>query len=79
MYKALDNAKWLIAYNFGKSETEGEDLITNLKLQKLLYYAQSASLAFLIKDYLKINLKHGDTDMLYIKYIEHIKNMGLIL
>ena len=46
MYKALDIAKWLIAYNFFKSETEGEDLITNLKLQKLLYYAQSASLAF---------------------------------
>ncbi|WP_288866770.1 type II toxin-antitoxin system antitoxin SocA domain-containing protein [uncultured Sneathia sp.] len=46
MYKALDIAKWLIEYNFGKSETEGEDLITNLKLQKLLYYAQSASLAF---------------------------------
>lgn len=46
MYKALDIAKWLIAYNFGKNETEGEDLITNLKLQKLLYYAQSASLAF---------------------------------
>lgn len=46
MYKALDIAKWLIAYNFFKSETEGEDLITNLKLQKLLYYVQSASLAF---------------------------------
>lgn len=46
MYNVLDIAKWLIKYNNIKNETEGEDLITNLKLQKLLYYAQSMSLAF---------------------------------
>lgn len=46
MYDVLEIAKWIIKYNNYKNETEGEDLITNLKLQKLLYYAQSMSLAF---------------------------------
>lgn len=45
-YDVLKIAKWLIKYNNFKNETEGEDLITNLKLQKLLYYAQSMSLGF---------------------------------
>lgn len=41
MYKALDIAKYLITL----ADPEEEDLITNLKLQKLLYYAQGFHLA----------------------------------
>lgn len=41
----FDIANWFIKYNNMKVLTEKEDLISNLKLQKLLYYAQSYSLA----------------------------------
>ena len=41
MYNALDIAKYLITL----ASPEEEDLITNLKLQKLLYYAQGFHLA----------------------------------
>lgn len=41
MYKALDIAKYFITL----ASPEAEDLITNLKLQKLLYYAQGFHLA----------------------------------
>ncbi len=47
MYKAVEIAEWLIYYNEMKREFEDEDTdyISNLKLQKLLFYAQSAFLA----------------------------------
>jgi len=41
MYKALDIAKYFIKL----ASPEEEDWITNLKLQKLLYYAQGFHLA----------------------------------
>lgn len=44
-YKAFDIAEWFLLYNnyiMGESDA---DLITNLKLQKLLYYAQGCYLA----------------------------------
>ncbi len=41
MYKALDIAKYFITL----ASPEAEDLITNLKLQKMLYYAQGFHLA----------------------------------
>jgi len=41
MYKALDIAKYFITL----ASPEQEDFITNLKLQKLLYYAQGFHLA----------------------------------
>lgn len=37
----FDIANWFIKYNNMKVLTEKEDLISNLKLQKLLYYALS--------------------------------------
>lgn len=43
-YTAETIAKWFLAYNREKTDTEGADLISNLKLQKLLYYAQGTFL-----------------------------------
>lgn len=47
MYNAIDIANWFIFYNETKRELFDEDTdeISNLKLQKLLFYAQSAFLA----------------------------------
>lgn len=39
-YKALDVAKWFLAYNERLKEEYGTDPITNIKLQCFLYYAQ---------------------------------------
>ncbi len=45
-YKALDIAKWFLYYNNRVIMTDSDaDYITNLKLQKLLYYAQGCFLA----------------------------------
>ncbi len=40
---ALDVAKWLIVYN---NSQENADLLTDLKLQKLLYYAQGTAIKY---------------------------------
>ena len=49
MYKALDIAKWFLFYNNRVIMADSDaDYISNLKLQKLLYYAQGSFLA--IKD-----------------------------
>lgn len=55
MYKAIDIAKWFINYNLKLRDIDNEDTdnITNLKLQKLLYYAQGSMLA--LKDKLLFN------------------------
>lgn len=47
MYSALDIAKWFINYNLKLRNIDNEDIdyITNLKVQKLLYYAQGSILA----------------------------------
>jgi len=39
-------ARWFLNYNKLKTSEEGAELISNLKLQKLLYYAQGCFLAF---------------------------------
>ena len=44
-HKAIDVAKWFILYNDMVVTDNGGDLISNLKLQKLLYYAQGCFLA----------------------------------
>ncbi len=48
MHTAKDVAKWFLAHNRLVMTDEGAELISNLKLQKLLYYAQGCFLA--IKD-----------------------------
>lgn len=45
MYHASVIAKWFLAYNKIMMLEQGADLISNLKLQKLLYYAQGVYLA----------------------------------
>lgn len=47
MYKALEIANWFLNYNKSLRDFENEDTddISNLKLQKLLYYAQGCFLA----------------------------------
>ena len=44
-HTASDVAKWFLAYNRTVSADEGAEYISNLKLQKLLYYAQGSFLA----------------------------------
>ncbi|MDU1582676.1 MAG: DUF4065 domain-containing protein [Peptoniphilus harei] len=47
VYSAIDIANWFLNYNYQLRELEDEDTdnISNLKLQKLLYYAQGCYLA----------------------------------
>ena len=44
-HKATEIAKWFLAHNRTVADEEGADYISNLKLQKLLYYAQGCFLA----------------------------------
>lgn len=44
-HAAQDVAKWFLAYNKSAEFDDGAELISNLKLQKLLYYAQGSYLA----------------------------------
>lgn len=44
-HTASQIAKWFLAHNRMVSYDEGAEYISNLKLQKLLYYAQGCSLA----------------------------------
>ena len=45
MHRALDVAKWFLAHNREIMDAEDSEYISNLKLQKLLYYAQGTFLA----------------------------------
>lgn len=61
-YSALEIAKWFICYNRLKHEDNPEDNVTNLKLQKLLYYAQGLSLKYTGKPLFNDNIEawqHG--------------------
>ena len=44
-HTASEVAKWFLAYNRDVLAEEGGEYISNLKLQKLLYYAQGSFLA----------------------------------
>lgn len=45
IYSASTIAKWFLYFNQIRMDEEDADLISNLKLQKLLYYAQGSFLA----------------------------------
>lgn len=45
MHTASDVAKWFLTYNKLMMDSDGAEYISNLKLQKLLYYAQGTFLA----------------------------------
>lgn len=47
MHSASDVAKWFLAHNQVMVDSGGAEYISNLKLQKLLYYAQGAFLVFM--------------------------------
>ena len=75
-YSALTVAKWFLWYNDKILEEEDADLISNLKLQKLLYYAQGCYLALknepLFNEQI-VNWAHGPVvEEIYHKY----KNNG---
>lgn len=62
MYSALDVSKWFLYYNNIFINEYDADLITNLKLQKLLYYAQGCYLAINDKPLFKESIEawtHG--------------------
>lgn len=44
-HTALEVARWFLAYNRNEEDERGAERISNLKLQKLLYYAQGCYLA----------------------------------
>lgn len=44
-HSASQIARWFLAYNRNQAADEGAEYISNLKLQKLLYYAQGSFLA----------------------------------
>jgi uncharacterized phage-associated protein len=58
MYKAEEIAQWFIARSLSEDDgkNEGEDGITHLKLQKLLYYAQGCYLAIYDKPLFSENI-----------------------
>lgn len=61
-YSASLIAKWFLYYNYKLIEDEDADYISNLKLQKLLYYAQGSYLALTGKRLFKEDLyawEHG--------------------
>ena len=74
MYNALDIAKYFITL----ASPEDEDLITNLKLQKLLYYAQGFNLALyeqpLFSESIKAWQYGAVVPEVYYNYKEHGSN-----
>ncbi|WP_270595940.1 Panacea domain-containing protein [Anaerococcus vaginalis] len=74
MYKATEIANWFLSYNDYLREIEDEDTdyISNLKLQKLLYYAQGSYLSIYDKPLFKESIeawRHGPVvDSVYQKY-----------
>lgn len=78
MADVFDVANWFLKYNYDLREQLDEDTdeISNLKLQKLLYYAQGASLALRNKPMFEDDIeawKHGPVvPTVYRKY----KNSG---
>ena len=62
-HTASDVAKWFLAYNRTVSADEGAEYISNLKLQKLLYYAQGSFWPSLANLYLTTTLLLGSMDL----------------
>ena len=71
-YSALQIAEWFLNYNRKQMNEADAEYITNLKLQKLLYYAQGCYLALTDTPLFKENLlawEHGPVvNEIYQKY-----------
>lgn len=78
IHTASDVAKWFISYNHTKAALEEADDISNLKLQKLLYYAQGAMLALTGRPIFVDNIvawEHGPVvPVVYHEYKHHGRN-----
>lgn len=74
MHDVMDIANWFIFYNNSK-DVDGGDEVSNLKLQKLLYYAQSAFLTMKEKALFNASIRaweHGPVvPEVYAKYKEY--------
>ncbi len=70
---AFDVAKWLIAYN---NSQENADLLTDLKLQKLLYYAQGIAIKYTGKALFNENLVAWDLGPVVPEVYNRYKNYG---
>lgn len=72
IHTALDVAKWILNYNQWQVDNSGADLISNLKLQKLLYYAQGCYLALYDEKLFKDDIvawQHGPVvEVVYHEY-----------
>lgn len=74
IYSALEIANWFLNYNYQLREYQDQDTddISNLKLQKLLYYAQGSFLALRNKALFEENIvawTHGPViEKVYYKY-----------
>lgn len=78
MHSAAEVAKWFLAHNREVMEAEDSEYISNLKLQKLLYYAQGTFLAVtdepLFPDRI-LAWKHGPVvETVYRKYCSNGAN-----
>lgn len=77
-HTASEVAKWFLAYNRSVSAEEGGEYISNLKLQKLLYYAQGSFLAVTgtpLFDDAIVAWQHGPVvESIYHKYKENGSN-----
>lgn len=74
-HSALDVAKWFLQRNYVQMEAEDAEYISNLKLQKLLYYAQGVYSAITGKPLFDDNLvawAHGPVVIdVYHEYDRH--------
>lgn len=72
MHTALDVAKWFLTRNEREMKEKDAEHISNLKLQKLLYYAQGVSLALYDKALFNDEIvawKHGPVvEIVYQEY-----------
>lgn len=70
---ASDVAKWLIVYN---NSQETADLITNLKLQKLLYYAQGTAIKYTGKSLFNESIVAWDLGPVVVEVYNGYKRYG---
>lgn len=82
MYKAIDIANWFLQYNdyLSNYENEDTDLISNLKLQKLLYYAQGCYLAVYDKKLFEEDIvawRHGPVIESIYRYFKEYGSRGI--
>ena len=79
MFKALEIARWFLIRNYAEEQKDSEkEKMTNLKIQKLLYYAQGVNLAITDKPLFEEDIiawAHGPVvEIVYQEYKSNGKN-----